>query len=267
MGNKYLETLHLQSGATKQEIKAAYRKLSKKYHPDLNTSAEAAEQFIRIKEAYTFLMEVGPFPGQEKVSYGYDPLKAEFEERRRRAYEYARQKAREEQERQDKILATILRYFNGAALLIGAFNLLLAVDYFLPRKEFKEKILAVWEVSSGGSGRYTGPSSRYNDIRLENFAMRVGAGQIWSVEDSGRAVVAATPITKVPLSVSLTNAGKRITLEQRYSVYRVFGFIIPGAFTALLFYFFLLSNPDQRLGTAVLLTFLFLTQLFLYFRF
>lgn len=52
MQNKYLEILQLQPGATKQEIKKAYRRLSKIYHPDISKDEFAKEKFIEINEAY-----------------------------------------------------------------------------------------------------------------------------------------------------------------------------------------------------------------------
>ena len=41
------EVLGLQRGASKDEVKSAYRKLAKKYHPDLNPGDKAAEQKMR----------------------------------------------------------------------------------------------------------------------------------------------------------------------------------------------------------------------------
>jgi hypothetical protein len=46
------EVLNLQSTATLSEIKSAYRKLAKQYHPDINSDPEALEKFKRITRAY-----------------------------------------------------------------------------------------------------------------------------------------------------------------------------------------------------------------------
>ncbi|HUH26269.1 MAG TPA: DnaJ domain-containing protein, partial [Flavobacterium sp.] len=37
-------------------IKKAYRTLSKKYHPDVNKDSSAVDYFLKVKEAYEFLM-------------------------------------------------------------------------------------------------------------------------------------------------------------------------------------------------------------------
>lgn len=53
----YYEVLGLQKGASKDEIKKAYRKLSKQYHPDINKEADAADKFKEIAEAYEVLSD------------------------------------------------------------------------------------------------------------------------------------------------------------------------------------------------------------------
>jgi curved DNA-binding protein CbpA len=83
----YYKTLGLNNRTSKAEIKNAYRKLAKKYHPDVSTEPDAEERFLEITEAYEFLTE------QPKASTPLHwEIEIEIDEkeiRRQRAREYA----------------------------------------------------------------------------------------------------------------------------------------------------------------------------------
>jgi len=51
------EVLGVKKGASAKEIKSAYYKLAKTYHPDTNKSKEANEKFIEIQNAYEILSD------------------------------------------------------------------------------------------------------------------------------------------------------------------------------------------------------------------
>ena len=53
----YYEVLGVQKGATKEQIKDAYRKLALQFHPDRNKAPEAEARFKEISEAYAVLSD------------------------------------------------------------------------------------------------------------------------------------------------------------------------------------------------------------------
>ena len=53
----YYEVLGISKTASDDEIKKAYRKLAKKYHPDVSTEANAEAKFKEVQEAYDVLSD------------------------------------------------------------------------------------------------------------------------------------------------------------------------------------------------------------------
>jgi molecular chaperone DnaJ len=66
------EILGIQKGASQKEIKAAYRKLSLKYHPDRNRNEKDDYKFKQIIEAYQFLRR------EEKISHKKSEVDIEY---------------------------------------------------------------------------------------------------------------------------------------------------------------------------------------------
>ncbi|HEX5952545.1 MAG TPA: DnaJ C-terminal domain-containing protein [Rhodanobacteraceae bacterium] len=65
----YYQTLGVKQGAGDDEIKAAYRKLARKYHPDKNKEVGAEDKFKAISEAYEVLHD-------KQKRAAYDNLRA-----------------------------------------------------------------------------------------------------------------------------------------------------------------------------------------------
>jgi curved DNA-binding protein CbpA len=57
MAQNYYEALNITSTATREEIHNAYRELARRYHPDRNNDAGAAQIMAVINEAYAVLNE------------------------------------------------------------------------------------------------------------------------------------------------------------------------------------------------------------------
>ncbi len=82
----YYDTLGLNSSATKDEIRRAYRILARRYHPDVNPGKESSDKFKAIAEAYKVLSDE-----QQKKQYDIDYERAYNKLAAKRLKAYAEQ--------------------------------------------------------------------------------------------------------------------------------------------------------------------------------
>lgn len=71
----YYEVLGLSRNASEEDIKRAYRKLAREYHPDVNKGEDAAKKFAEISEAYEVLSDSEKRAKYDKFGHafaGYD---------------------------------------------------------------------------------------------------------------------------------------------------------------------------------------------------
>ncbi|MCV9389198.1 DnaJ domain-containing protein [Reichenbachiella ulvae] len=256
MHNHYLDVLELHEGASKAEVKKAYRRLSKVYHPDLNKSEDAQQRFIEITEAYKFLMDVGPRPQtihQSEPDYGYDPDVEAYRQWREKAKAYARQKQRDAIRRQNELIKNLLRFFNYATFVMLGFNILLELDRYLPMDE------APYEEFEYHRNR------GYHDyVEFAEFEMKFDQGLIKEFDVGQPVVVSSTPIFATPVYLHYTQkSGKKHTAYDRYSLAGFFSFMMKLVFLGVLLYF-ITRNLDTQLSLAIVLMFIYWFELILF---
>lgn len=259
--NQYLKTLELDSSATKKEIKSAYRRLSKRYHPDVSTDEHAKENFIRINEAYRFLTDVGPVVQEgsfssDAATYDYDPSAAAYDQWREKAKKYAQWKAQEAQKRQTELIKIILGSFDFVSVFILVFNLTLVMDFFLPKQEITFDSFSIRPIIEKRV-------YRYDDVVFGQYVFRLDAGRVDELRAFDSATVFSTVFFDLPFSFQLSKHGRTQMYEPIYNIYHVFGYAIPLIFVFIGLYKFGDFSLDNQLTIALFLFFLAVFQLYI----
>ena len=77
MAEDYYQTLGVQRGASAEEIQSAYRKLARKYHPDLNPDdKQAKEQFQKVQNAFDVLNDSKKREMYDRYGSAYESMGA-----------------------------------------------------------------------------------------------------------------------------------------------------------------------------------------------
>ncbi len=135
----YFAILGLNPGASETEIKKAYRRLARKYHPDVSTLPDAEERFLEITEAYDRLLEK---PSYQSITFeAPSPAVDREQQRRDRARQHARR--RYEEFRQSTLAFKKAWYFMPLKILT---NVLILCLYALALAMLVSPLLA-WIVS------------------------------------------------------------------------------------------------------------------------
>lgn len=67
--DKYYHTLGVPAGVSDDEIKKAYRKMAKQFHPDRTGDESTREKFIQVNEAYEILMRKDKYVQEAILRY------------------------------------------------------------------------------------------------------------------------------------------------------------------------------------------------------
>lgn len=164
--------LGISPNATDDEIKKAYRKLVKQYHPDKNSTEEARSRVQLINAAYEILEDPVKRARYHQPAYAdvieeVDPIEAYKREFKRKRWE-KEQAAKARALSRQKITYKIVRILTFPTL---AFAMLLVVDGLLPFIAHEEIPVAGWQEREGRIRRSRGELISY--LETPKFFLRV----------------------------------------------------------------------------------------------
>lgn len=217
------ETLGVPVNATDAEIKAAYRKLVKQFHPDV-TAVEDKEAIAKINDAYEILSDPvkrANYDSSSATSFEFeeDPVEVYKQEFKRKK----QQEAKLQKERAIQREQQTFKFFRLASFPILLFAIFLLVDEVLPAKIFREVAEEGWQERRGGR-RSRGVLVSY--MSTEHFILAVPHDIHLNYDYFSKKkqvlTIAATPIQKIPRLVSLAHGDGFVEFEVRYTLYSDF---------------------------------------------
>lgn len=258
----YHQILGVKPDASKEEIKDAYRRLSKKYHPDVNDSENAHEQFLLLKEAYEHLSHDHVKDPWAEVEDLYQQIKEEEIQRRNKAREYADQLRKEKQERLVNAIYSITKPFKFVAYFILVSNLIFLGDKYLPAQQIHEKVVEHMDIEEA--------KNAYEQnfiIKFETVTLKVSKAELKEISNyqliDGDIRVSA--ISGIPKSAIVRNFNDELwSVEQSFSVIEGFSALIFAQLLLAGLFLFKKFNPYELLNLTIIITMVSIIQLSIY---
>jgi curved DNA-binding protein CbpA len=225
----YYQILGISREASEIEIRNAYRKLVKLYHPDKNSSAEAKNAILLINEAYETLSDPGKRLQYDQPVYSFEVKDTQEELRqaqRRENYRRWQETERIKREEYEGYKRDVFAQFKKYNVVLLIWGLVMVVDEFvIPPRMVEEEVL-VSKFIRVPSGRRS--SQTVHVAKTESYVM--GIPQI-AIERSvdGKLKIEASRILNIPIQVSTPDGNS-------YEVSRnIYAFLAPMPLMLLLF--------------------------------
>lgn len=236
---KYYDILGLSTSATSEEVSKRYKLLAKKYHPDINPSPLAKQQFIEIANAHGIILgKIKPPVGEYSAKR---TSKKELSKEERIAQAKKRYEEKLKQER-----AAEERYYNSlfigrkwlilkvSSLLGGILVLLMTLDIFLPQHYENQTVVL------DSTSEYFGSNSQYYQqiITDKGDALWVEKSTRKKAEEVKQIVVSKSWVFHQPTSIFFQTQNASLESQNGFPVYfnaREIWFVLICVFSLPLF--------------------------------
>mgnify|MGYP001376263336 CR=1 FL=1 len=232
MVKNYHKTLGLSSAATKAEIKVAYRKLAKKYHPDKNKSKQASQLFIEVNEAYAYLSnESSSFQTKNIVKAPQRKRSKYSEDELIKRMEWARKYAQYKKVKEERVMELeyykihnssrkkIINLINWVSI---SFAFLILMDFkILPTKPFYVELITNY--MDTGSGKFV-LKFKDKDNNEFNFGVSIDDIKYINAAKINMNSTQKSMVLRQNINMLLNIDNEIVTIENHYCVYKIFYF-------------------------------------------
>lgn len=179
----YYRILQITPDATQEEIKRAYRRLAKVYHPDVVAGTKEEVSIHEINEAYRTLGNVQKRTNYDWIRTNRSSAEAEMaaEENRQTRFNQPdnfRQSVKQPHKKDSRV-KPYLKYTYAISQLSLVFCLLLLIDFLLPPRRQVDKATYVMEVFSPNNGRQFYDHTKVQTWKGRSIAVSKEAGMIF----------------------------------------------------------------------------------------
>jgi hypothetical protein len=232
MVKNYYKILGLSSSASKSEIKVAYRKLAKKYHPDKNKSKQASQLFIEVNEAYAFLSnESSSFQTKNIVKAPQRKRSKYSEDELIKRMEWARKYAQYKKVKEERVMELeyykihnssrkkIINLINWVSI---SFAFLILMDFkILPTKPFYVELITNY--MDTGSGKFV-LKFKDKDNNEFNFGVSIDDIKYINAAKINMNSTQKSMVLRQNINMLLNIDNEIVTIENHYCVYKIFYF-------------------------------------------
>lgn len=237
----HYKVLEIGSQATQAEIRIAYKRLAKKYHPDINPSPHAHTLFQQISESYRVLSDTDQrsrYDASRRSSYS-QPQTPPEQTRSGRQTTHRRNpqsyRSRPPQ-RQEDLIRPYMKYAYTVSWIGFFLAILLLLDFVAPNKVEQETIPESYVLPGAPfQAEYGRPQLIYT---AEGTRMEVRAGKETIVLTSGIAEVEKSLLFNFPRQINVQNG---VSLKPLVLLYAHLSF-----FPILLFVFSFIGSFIRR---------------------
>jgi len=263
----YYKILNIDRYATEVQVKKAYRDLALKYHPDKAGATGSHQKFTEINEAYQVLSRKDHRENYNFI-YDYEHLNKKRRQSDTIFTETVNWRADVRQKRswrppfyakgeESVDLTPYIKSVRIISMLSFLFTFLIILDYFLPKTNFEQTVLAKLT---------TYKSMNTIVIATEDFEFPLNYRYSKMIRAGDRATILLSPIFGIQYKMIVESRMDKYVFNPHYSIYNIFAFfLVILLITSYIGLYQKRNNPELIFSAGVANVFLSILVIYLIF--